>query len=314
MTRSLSRRIASAGAAAAASMGAVALLATAAYAESPVRVAWWNMVSASGVVAPAPATPSGGIHVAAAPGQVLAYGALLYPLPAHASLGSLTLSIAGSQGTVQLTACPTKGTSWSAGDDQAGDSAPAYDCSAMHVSGAVAGDGKSVVFALTALPAGALSVAIVPDLTSSAGVNQPFSVDLDKPGPSSLNVVADTSTPAAPPAPTATTPNAPAAAPAKPSIAAGRPLALPKLPPSASTTQAAPAVTGAAPQIASGAPSTAPAGPQSVGASSRSAMSTAGSIVGVLALIAALMYWGLGRGLLGGRVQPLSIPTRSTEL
>lgn len=310
MTRP-SRPVIRALAAAVASMGAVGLLATAAYAESPVRVGWWNMVAAGGVAAPAPATPSGGIHVAAAPGQVLAYGAVLYSVPAHASLGTLTLSIAGSQGTVQLLACPTKVTSWSSGDDQSGDGAPSYDCSAKHASGVVAADGKSVAFPLTALAAGSLSLAIVPD-TSGGGsaVNQPFSVDFDKPGASSLNVVVGTSAPAAPPATKPTTPAAAPAAPNRPMITAGRPLALPKLPPSATTQQGVGPATNTAPQLApNGAP--APTASRPVSVSSRS--STAGSIVGALALIAALMFWGLGRGLLGGRIMPLSTPGRSGE-
>jgi len=116
---------------------ALATFAAPAYAEAPARVGWWNTVSAGGAAAPAPMTPSGGMHVASGPGQVLAYGAVLYPMPAQALLGRLTFTIAGSQGTVALLACPTKTSSWPGGDDQPPDKAPDYDCSKTRVIGAV---------------------------------------------------------------------------------------------------------------------------------------------------------------------------------
>jgi len=284
-------------------IGSVAMLAPPAYAEAPSRVGWWNLVSAGAVAAPAPTTPSGGLHIAAVPGQVLAYGAVFYQLPRHAVVVQLTLTIAGSQGTVKLLACPTKSDSWKGGDDQSSDSAPAYDCGTTPPTGAVAADGKSVSFALTSFPTDSLSVALVPDLS------QPFSVDLDKPGASSLKVTtaAPTTGAASPPPPTART-TAPQTS-DNAATSAGRPLAVPNLPPS--TAQTAPSDAGVVPQVAPSAPSA--AAPQQVASASRSTSGTVGSVIGVLAMVTALMFWGLGRGLLGGRVQPLSIPTRSPQ-
>ena len=295
-------------------LGALALFAPTAYAAAPTRVGWWNMVSASALVAPAPSTPSGGMHVAAGPGQVLSYGAVLYPLPAHAAFARLTLAIAGSQGTVNLVACPTKNDRWKAGDDQSADTAPAYDCGKSPTSGAVAADGKSVTFTLSTLPPKSLSIAIVPDLhagDSAAPVNQPFSVDLGRPGVASLVTTTLTKPAAAPPEQTASAASAPVAAAAHPVPAAGGPLAVPKLP-VPSTAQSAPSGAAAPPQLAQGAPAAAPAATQqTTGAGSGSR--TAGTVIGALAMVAAFMFWGLGRGLLGGRIVSLSTPTRSAQ-
>src|SRR4051794_25075120 len=66
-------------------LGASALVAatwpTEAVADAPVQTGWWNEASGGGQAAPAPATPAGGLHVSAASGQVLAYGAVLYAVP-----------------------------------------------------------------------------------------------------------------------------------------------------------------------------------------------------------------------------------------
>jgi hypothetical protein len=269
------------------------------YGDAPVRVGWWNSVSAGGNAAPSPTTPAGGMHIASGPSAPLAYGALLYPVPQAAS-GQLELSITGAQGTVALVACPTKSANWAAGDDQASDTGPVYDCGTFHFPGSVSSDGTSVTFSVNALiepTPGMLSLAIVPDPSASA----PFSVDIDKPGPQSLSVTS-------PPPPTTTVPptttgpaygQAPAAAPA-----AGAPLGLPR------TTQTAPQTTtvappGSAPQVASNQPAN--AAPVPTASTRNSARATEGSIFGALALVAALLFWGLGRGLLGGRITPLSV-------
>src|SRR5436853_7398614 len=58
---------------------------TAAVADAPVQTGWWNTASGGGQAAPDPATPPGGLHVSAASGQVLAYGAVLYAVPQGAT-------------------------------------------------------------------------------------------------------------------------------------------------------------------------------------------------------------------------------------
>jgi hypothetical protein len=293
--------------------GAVLMPATAASAEPPARVGWWNAVSAGGTAAPAPTTPNGGMRVAATSGRVLAYGAVLYRLPEDALLGRLTLSVADSQGTVQLLACPTKTTTWRGGDDQPASSAPAYDCGTTKAIGTVSPDGKTVSFALTTLSGRALSLAIVPDLSEDqAPVSRPFSVDLDKPTLSSLQVTVALSPRAVAPRPPRSTAQPPPTATHEATIAAGRPLGLPDSTPStASRTRASERVT--APHVAPGAVPTTANATQPATASGRSAQATIGGAVGVLALVVAFMFWGLGRGLFGGRILPLSIPTRSAE-
>lgn len=308
MTPTRRRRAAHAVAALGCFLGTTLGFVPVAQAQPPTQVGWWNAVSAGGNAAPSPSTPAGGIRVAAAPGQVLAFGAVLYPMPAFAS-GTLTLTISGSQGTPVVEACPTKSTSWKAGDDQSIDAAPTYDCSAFHYSGTVSADGTSVTFNVSAFgqpTAGLLSLAIVPDLSGGSGgsgVAAPFSVDVDKPGATSLNVTS------APP-PTTPTPTFPASQPAPasavvpPSQQAGRPLGVP-LTGGSSTATVAPSA-APAPQVA---PTGQPAATTNVAASSSgSVASTAGSVIGALVLVAAFLFWGLGRGLLGGRIVPLSQP------
>src|SRR5438309_6935 len=123
-----------------AGMTMAAVHAQVALARAPVRVGWWNSVSAPGLAAPAPTTPSGGLRVAAAPGQVLAFGAVLYRVPLG-STAKLTLKIAAVEGAPLVQACPTKNIRWKAGDDQPADAAPAYDCSTLHSPGNVASHG-----------------------------------------------------------------------------------------------------------------------------------------------------------------------------
>ena len=95
-------------------MAVAAIHAQLALAQSPARVGWWNSVSAPSLAAPAPTTPAGGLRVSASPGQVLAFGAVLYQVPVG-STARLTLKIAGAQGTPQVQACPTKNIAWKGG-------------------------------------------------------------------------------------------------------------------------------------------------------------------------------------------------------
>lgn len=168
-------------------------------ADAPVRTAWWNTVSGGGQSAPDPTTPDGGLHVAVAPGQVLAFGAVLYSLAPDAT-ATLELKLSG-QGTPVLRACPTKGTSWKEGGDQPADAAPAFDCSLHSYTGSISSDGTTATFLLDGgadVTPGQLSLAIVPYMTNNApdpvgtelpvDATPPFSVDIAKPDVSSLTV------------------------------------------------------------------------------------------------------------------------------
>jgi len=181
--------------------------AASASADAPVRTAWWNTVSGNGQSAPS-STPAGGLHVAVAPGQVLAFGAVLYSLPTD---GTATLEFKfTSQGTASVAACPTKDDNWTAGDDQPSSAQPAYDCTHAF-NGNVSSDGATVTFfvdgAGQSIP-GQLSLAIVPVMTDAApGVGtqlpadttQPFSMDIDKPDVSSMTITSGAPVSAPPP-------------------------------------------------------------------------------------------------------------------
>jgi hypothetical protein len=193
------RRVTGAGLLTAASALVIATWPTAAQADPAVRTGWWNTVSGGGQSAPQPTTPDGGMHVAVAPGQIVAYGAVLYDL-APTDTATLELKFAG-QGTPVLVACPTKDSSWKEGGDQPASDAPAYDCSLHSYTGSVSADGTTVTFLVDGgaeSTPGELSLAIVPYMTHDApgGVGTelpvdsttPFSIDIDKPDVSSFTV------------------------------------------------------------------------------------------------------------------------------
>ncbi|HET7310005.1 MAG TPA: hypothetical protein VFJ17_01630 [Mycobacteriales bacterium] len=205
MTRQTLRRVVSAGLLSTAGALVIATWPSAAQADQPVRAAWWNTASGGGQSAPQPTTADGGLHVAVAPGQILAYGAVLYSMAQDAT-ATLELKVSG-QGTPVLVACPTKDTSWKAGGDQPASDAPAYDCSLHSYTGSVSSDGTTVTFLLDGSAEstpGELSLAIVPYMTHDApgGVGTelptdstvPFSVDIAPPDVSSLTVTSGSST------------------------------------------------------------------------------------------------------------------------
>jgi hypothetical protein len=172
---------------------------TAANADPAVRVGWWNTASGGGQAAPDPTAPDGGLHIAVAPGEILAYGAVLYNLAPDAT-ATLELKVSG-QGTPVLQACPTKDLSWKDGGDQPADAAPAYDCSVHSYTASISSDGTTATFLLDGsadTAPGQLSLAIIPYMTHDApgGVGTelpvdstaPFSVDIPKPAVDSLTV------------------------------------------------------------------------------------------------------------------------------
>src|SRR3954469_3423862 len=193
------RRIVSAGLLTTAGALVVATWPSAASADPAVRTGWGNTMSGGGQSAPAPTAPDGGLHVAVSPGQILAYGAVLYDMPQDAT-ATLELKLSG-QGTPVLVACPTKGSSWKAGGNQPSSDAPAYDCATRSYTGSVSSDGATVTFLVDGgaeTTPGELSLAILPYMThdAPAGVGtelpadstMPFSVDIAKPDVSSLTV------------------------------------------------------------------------------------------------------------------------------
>jgi hypothetical protein len=342
--RPLHRRIALTLASGGIALIGVGALSSAASAGAPQRVGWWNSASTSGVPTgqpppPSPTTPAGGIRVASGPtsstaptgllpGQVpppqgeviLAYGAVLYGVP-EGSSGTLKLSIAGNpQGTPQVVACPTSNTTWAGGDDQPSSSEPAYDCTNQHYSGTVSADGTTITFKVSALfeaTRDLLSLAIVPDLTSTAapgGGVSPFAVDFNPPDASSFSPAQTLTSPPGVilPGPSAgeVPSSAPFTLPAPASL--GQPIGLPAvtLPTPAAAASPAPVAAVVAPQATPPA-TTAPAAVTPMSAASEtSPKARFATALGSAGLVAAVLVWSLGYGVLGGRIIPLSVPLK----
>ena len=202
---------------------------TAANADQPVKVGWWNSASGGGQSAPAPDVNSGGMKISVSGSQVLAFGAVAYNL---SSDGTATLELAVTNqspepsqspanpaslpDTNEIVACPTADNNWSAGDNQDASTAPKYDCSAHHYVGALSSDGKTMTFFVdgsSETTPGVLSLAILPDTTTAiyelgtdapSDVTPPYFIDFDKPSATSFTVTggsSNVSSPSAPPPP-----------------------------------------------------------------------------------------------------------------
>jgi hypothetical protein len=176
----------------------LAALVGSAAADAPTKSGWWNAATANGVALPMPTTGAGDLHVSQGPTSPTAYAAVGYELAGQAIAGAtlrLKVTANSTVGTIDVMACPTKDATWKAGDDQAYDTAPAYDCAAGS-RGLVSADGTAVTFLLDAgqlLAGTAYSLAVVP----TAGAT-PFSADFAKPDATSLDVeLAPTEQPAA---------------------------------------------------------------------------------------------------------------------
>jgi hypothetical protein len=299
-------------------------------AAAPQRVGWWNAASASGgptgaAAAPSPTTPAGGLRVATGPAtpagpllpsqvpqnaQIVAYGAVLYALP-EGSSAALKLTIAGSpQGTPQVVACPTATTSWAAGDNQPASSEPAYDCASQHFAGTVSADARTITFQVKAqfeTAPGVLSLAIVPDTTSTAlpTGGAPFAVDFAPPDAGSF-----TPAPSEQPSPSTDSLPPPFLTPSTPTDVTGgivgAPIALPAVsaPPPLPTAAPAPTPQGKSPAAAVPPRSAVAATPVDT------LKARVASALGTATLLAAIVVWSLGYGLLGGRIIPLSVPLR----
>jgi hypothetical protein len=205
---------------------------TAANADQPVKVGWWNAAAGGGHSAPADTSP-GGLRVSVSGSKVLAFGAVAYNLSTDGT-ATLELSVtnqspepsqapanpASLPDTNTIVACPTTDNSWSAGDDQDAANAPNYDCSSHHFVGALSSDGKTMTFFVDGaadITPGTLSLAILPDTTTAiyelgtdapSDVTPPYFINFDKPAATSFTITsgssgstASTSTVAPPPPP-----------------------------------------------------------------------------------------------------------------
>lgn len=275
---------------------------SAARAQAPVRTGWWSTVTPGPFAAPAPGTPSGELQVSAVSGVQFAFAAVLFEVPSGTP-DVLRLVIAGGQGTSDVQACPTTTRTWPAGSDQPASAAPAYDCTHA-VPGVLSTDGSAVTFAVSGLAGDqkVLSLAIVPAAST-------FVVDFQAPAADALTVTVPSAsaTPSTPP------PLAQAVAGGQaPASGASLPASLPAPAPSPGpATAAAPALAPAAPSSSAGSSRPGAVSPLSAVRSAPSTQSTpsrrrVGEAIGALAYLAALLTWAGGRGVLGGRIKPLS--------
>jgi hypothetical protein len=247
---------------------------TAANADQPVKVGWWNAASSGGQAAPAPDVNAGGMKISVSGSQVLAFGAVAYNLPADGT-ATLELTVTNSSpepssapanpaslpDTNVIVACPTTDNNWSAGDSQDPSTAPKYDCTAHHYVGALSSDGKTMTFLIDGsadLTPGTLSLAILPDTTTAiyelgtdapSDVTPPYFIDFDKPSATAFTVTGgssnvSTSAPPPPPPPVTSSAGAPSTSGSVPPATGSTPPNLPSSTTTAPTQGQTPVVAG----------------------------------------------------------------------
>jgi len=285
---------------------------TTAAAAAPMKYGWWSATNAGTPFTPPapPDVPAKGLYAANTVSGPSAIAALTFNIPSGATVGALTLVATGNPVmTSPPIACeiPTSGQGYTPAEGGAWSAKPAYDCKAGQVTGTAGSDGKTLTFPVAPFAkSGSLSVAIV-------AVGQADRIPFDAPTASALAIT--TSSPslgggagapigsgvpgsgatgsgagaAGANAPAAPAPPAAGAAVAGTAPAAGMPPAV------ASPQQTPPTTTGSTQDAAPAANST-PSG----------ARINAATILGLAAMVGALLFWTEGFGVLGGRVRSLA--------
>jgi len=287
---------------------------TGASADPPAKYGWWAATNAGAPVSPPPPpdVPDKGMYVENGFAGPTAISALSFSVPTGATVGNLSLVATGNPVmTSAPTACVTtaEGSSFQSAQNGAWSDAPAYDCGAGKADGSIGADGKTVTFAVAPLVRnGTLDVVIL-------ATGQADRIPFEPPGDSALAVSAPATGgsvgaagsgglfgPAA------------GAGTSSGSTTGGQVPAAPPPPQSDVTTNAAPDA-GVAPSLASPQPSgpanTMPTGTRSAAASTGAGgRHTVATVLGLIAVVAALVFWSEGFGLLGGRTATLSAPRR----
>jgi hypothetical protein len=174
-------------------------------AHAYVRAGWWSRTNQGSVdlstASPSP-PPAGGLAVGATPEGTIAMSAVRFTVAADEANARLTLPVdpsstnADAEG-VAIVACRS-GSSWSAGDAQAWDTAPPAACSASSGGGSVLGhrsqDGAAWSFELGALTVdGAIDIVLVPATSSGAPPVAPYQVNFGVPTADALTTSSATS-------------------------------------------------------------------------------------------------------------------------
>jgi hypothetical protein len=301
------------------------LFTTPAGAASPVKYGWWTVTNTGlGFGAPAPQVPANGLYIQNGFTGPTAISALTFQVEPGSAVGAITLKISGTPVvTSPPVACPITAAGRNYKAEQAGawSDAPAYDCNKAKVTGTVSSDNTTVTFDSGPLLDNGTVAAVI-----LAGGNAD-QIAFNPPGPDTLAVTpsggaADTGggLPAGSPSPApAGSPagipgtgeaNFPTGAAVSPVPALPVPAAGPALAPSASVPQASSAV---------GAPRVTPRLVTPVRHGSGSVVrKDLAEAFGITALLAALVAYSEGFGLLGGRInrqprQPRQRPASATS-
>jgi hypothetical protein len=303
----------------AAAAAGIAVLSTSgihALAAAPLKYGWWSATNAGAPITPPapPDVPAKGLYVENGFSGATAIAALSFSVPTSAKVGALTLTTTGSPViNAAPLACPidAKSVSYRPSEDGQWAQRPSYDCTHA-VKGTVSSDKKTVTFAATSLVrAGSLAVAIVAGGTADRiPFQQPAATALTltsaPAGSSGTTAQSGTggggaySQPASPSKPQAAGAGAAAgavSAPAPPStgsVGAGT-TSDPGVPPAVASPQASGA------PVSAGGGTAAAASSSGGGGSNRLA-----TVLGLAAVIAALVFWAEGFGVLGGRIVTLA--------
>lgn len=177
---------------------AIVLLPSAPLGASEVdAVGWWWRAQTGLVAVPAPPNvPEGGLAVGTAPDGATAVGAVRFVLDDEAPV-RLTLTVADSQGTPELLACPPT-VRWAPAQAGRWPSRPAPACDLAEVEGAPSEDGATWTFDVAAFPAEQrLDLVIVP-----IGDPAAFQISFEPPEATALETRSTAAPPPPPPTPT----------------------------------------------------------------------------------------------------------------
>ncbi|TMM18254.1 MAG: hypothetical protein E6G01_03800 [Actinobacteria bacterium] len=323
--RTLGRALVGTSVALTATAAAVMLMPAPLGANAPSKYGWWYKANAGLPVAvpPPPQVPSDGLYVENGFDGPSAISALSFSVPPGAALGPMTLKIAGSPTITQPpVACTLSAASsgYKPAEDGSWSDRPSYDCKKAQSTGSVDAAKTTVTFNVDPfLTNGTVSVVIL----AGGSADQ---IAFQKPDNSALQVNSGdagglTGSPGAGSG-ASTAPDMSAAAgsnvPAQPTPSLGgssQGLAdtgsgpLPAVPAAPSALAGPPAGTPSAASTGQGSPRYALARPASATAPQDWRTRTA-TVLGLTAVLAALVAWTLGYGPLGGRIEPLSVRVR----
>ena len=295
-------------------------------AAAPSKDGWWTVTNSGlGFTPPAPQVPSGGLYIENGFTGPTAISALTFEVEPGSAVGSITLKISGNPViTSPPVACPitAAGQNYQPAQGGAWSDRPAYDCSKSQVTGTVSSDKTSVAFDGAPLLANGTVAAVI-----LAG-GQADRVAFDAPGPDTIAVTPSGSESGVNGTPSAVPPGEPAGTPvgiggaANPSTGvsgstfgpgtSGTGLLPAQSSPGVSPALAQPQVSASSPVAGQSPKGGAGSGSRGVGtgvhnatrisAAASSLRKDAAEVIGITALLAALVAYSEGFGLLGGRI------------